>query len=184
LYGELLTRNYIMAPPSASTSPTATKYKGHCHCGAFRYVATFPRPLAPTPHSLSAPSDPATATADESTRAKCIPEAEKEGGNSKTAAEATVTKVGSLGLNEEVTEEQASEDKSQIASCNCSICQRNGYLIVHLCKDDVEITRGKMEDLSTYEFGLVSHHYLLLFGQAGEERMGARVRGSLLDFPS
>jgi len=144
----------IMAPPqmpaAAASSPTATHYKGHCHCGALRYNLTVPRPLSHEPHSLS-PPNPSKIDPENSAPVATIPDEEKEGGNSKTATEAPTP----------TSTELISESKPSTLSCNCSICAHNGYLLVHVTKDDLEITRGSMDDLKSYTFGkkMVTHRF-------------------------
>ncbi|KZP24173.1 hypothetical protein FIBSPDRAFT_736188, partial [Athelia psychrophila] len=40
----------------------------------------------------------------------------------------------------------------EVGSCNCSICTRNGYLMVYPSPENVEFTIGK-ENLAEYRFG-------------------------------
>ncbi|KAG9029672.1 hypothetical protein FRB95_005013 [Tulasnella sp. JGI-2019a] len=40
-----------------------------------------------------------------------------------------------------------------VVSCNCSICTRNGYLLVYPLVKDVTFTKGSLEDTKGYEFG-------------------------------
>ncbi|KAH7116858.1 Mss4-like protein [Dendryphion nanum] len=42
--------------------------------------------------------------------------------------------------------------RQKVASCNCSICLRNGYLLVYPNRDQVAIKSGE-EALKTYSFG-------------------------------
>lgn len=47
------------------------------------------------------------------------------------------------------------EKPSQVASCNCSICTRNGYLLVHPKTEAVTFIKGSLEELGCYQFGKV-----------------------------
>jgi hypothetical protein len=40
----------------------------------------------------------------------------------------------------------------QVTRCDCSICNRNGYLLVHLKRGDVEFHTG-VHDMASYSFG-------------------------------
>jgi hypothetical protein len=39
-----------------------------------------------------------------------------------------------------------------VLSCNCSICDRNGYLLTFVPVKDVTWTKGGVENLTVYEF--------------------------------
>lgn len=43
-------------------------------------------------------------------------------------------------------------EQQKIVECNCSICTRNGYLLVYPYREQVKITSGH-EALKTYTFG-------------------------------
>jgi hypothetical protein len=43
-------------------------------------------------------------------------------------------------------------EKQKIVECNCSICTRNGYLLVYPSREQVQVTSGQ-EALKTYTFG-------------------------------
>lgn len=43
-------------------------------------------------------------------------------------------------------------EQQKIVECNCSICMRNGYLLVYPQREHVKVTNGK-EALTTYTFG-------------------------------
>ncbi|XDG01458.1 hypothetical protein ABKA04_001073 [Annulohypoxylon sp. FPYF3050] len=49
---------------------------------------------------------------------------------------------------------------SKVNRCNCSICTRNGYLLVYPKRDDVKFQSG-WDELSSYRFGnsLKSHRF-------------------------
>lgn len=44
-------------------------------------------------------------------------------------------------------------DSYPVVSCNCSICQRNGYLFVYPDKDNVTLESGPEDLLGSYKFG-------------------------------
>ncbi|EME81642.1 uncharacterized protein MYCFIDRAFT_19570, partial [Pseudocercospora fijiensis CIRAD86] len=48
--------------------------------------------------------------------------------------------------------EPNNQDVYPVGECNCSFCERNGYLSVHPRASNVEITRGE-EAITKYKFG-------------------------------
>lgn len=38
-------------------------------------------------------------------------------------------------------------ESTEVVRCNCSICMRNGYLLIYVPNDDVTFTSGQFEDL-------------------------------------
>ncbi|TDL18605.1 hypothetical protein BD410DRAFT_753139 [Rickenella mellea] len=44
-------------------------------------------------------------------------------------------------------------DTSPVISCNCTICNQRGYLLIFVPAADFKPTEGSLDDLSKYEFG-------------------------------
>ncbi|RFU80578.1 glutathione-dependent formaldehyde-activating enzyme [Trichoderma arundinaceum] len=64
----------------------------------------------------------------------------------------TITYRGNCHCGDFVFETKLPEIKSAF-HCDCSICKKKGYLWFFPGKDNVNIIKGKLEDLTTYEFG-------------------------------
>ncbi|POS72101.1 glutathione-dependent formaldehyde-activating enzyme [Diaporthe helianthi] len=52
-------------------------------------------------------------------------------------------------------------DKYPVVECNCSICQRNGYLLVYPIKEDLKLRDGAEEAMGSYCFANnnVKHYF-------------------------
>lgn len=95
-----------------------------------------------------------------------------------TSTETSTSPSGAEGETEKTTE---------IASCNCSICTRNGYLLVYVPKGDVKFSSGGWDELGGYRFGSVSFFvFLLPFSFPGSWRLVGWLLlfGSLLSWIS
>lgn len=49
--------------------------------------------------------------------------------------------------------------KQKVVECNCSICSRNGYLLVYPLREQVDIKSGE-EALKSYSFGIKRNRHL------------------------
>jgi hypothetical protein len=77
-------------------------------------------------------------------------------------------------------------DKSAVISCNCSICLRNGYLLVFVDLADLTWEKGGFNDMKAYKFGSqrLSHYFCTECGgtfaahgvMGGVEKVGMNVR--------
>ncbi|KAJ0118880.1 hypothetical protein J7T55_013136 [Diaporthe amygdali] len=52
-------------------------------------------------------------------------------------------------------------DAYPVVECNCSICQRNGYLLVYPIKENLKLANGSEESMGSYTFGnkTVKHNF-------------------------
>ncbi|KKY37685.1 hypothetical protein UCDDA912_g02307 [Diaporthe ampelina] len=52
-------------------------------------------------------------------------------------------------------------DAYPVVECNCSICQRNGYLLVYPIKENLELGGGSDDAMGSYTFGSknVKHNF-------------------------
>lgn len=52
-------------------------------------------------------------------------------------------------------------DAYTVVECNCSICQRNGYLLVYPIKENLKLANGSEESMGSYTFGnkTVKHNF-------------------------
>lgn len=59
-------------------------------------------------------------------------------------------------------------DSYPVVRCNCSICQRNGYLLVYAVKENVKLESGTAESLGSYAFGkeVLSHKFCVTCGSS------------------
>lgn len=59
-------------------------------------------------------------------------------------------------------------DSYPVVSCNCSICQRNGYLLVYPVKENVKLESGAPGSMGSYAFGneAVSHKFCVQCGSS------------------
>ncbi|CAN8101965.1 unnamed protein product [Discula destructiva] len=55
-----------------------------------------------------------------------------------------------------------------VVSCNCSMCQRNGYMFVYPAKENTTIESGPAESLGCYSFGhkIISHKFCKTCGSS------------------
>jgi hypothetical protein len=77
-------------------------------------------------------------------------------------------------------------EKSAVISCNCSICTRNGYLLVFSNLSDLTWEKGGFDDMKVYKFGrqTLSHYFCPECGgtfaahgtMGGVEKVGMNVR--------
>jgi hypothetical protein len=77
-------------------------------------------------------------------------------------------------------------EKSSVISCNCSICSRNGYLLVFLDLSDIDWKKGGFDNMKVYKFGhqTLSHYFCPECGgtfavhgtMGGVEKVGMNVR--------
>ncbi|KAF2013509.1 hypothetical protein BU24DRAFT_424513 [Aaosphaeria arxii CBS 175.79] len=53
------------------------------------------------------------------------------------------------------------DPSTQVIDCNCSICTRNGHLLVHVPDANFSFSKGSQEELSKYTFGShkIAHHF-------------------------
>lgn len=47
----------------------------------------------------------------------------------------------------DVTTAPLDHESTEVARCNCSICMRNGYLLVYVPNDNITFTSGQIEDM-------------------------------------
>lgn len=50
----------------------------------------------------------------------------------------------------DVTTAPLNHEGTEVVRCNCSICTRNGYLLIYVPDDAVTFTSGAFEDLRVY----------------------------------
>jgi len=48
-------------------------------------------------------------------------------------------------------------ESTEVVRCNCSICMRNGYLLIYVPNDDVTFTSGQFEDLKVQHPSLLKY---------------------------
>ncbi|KAH7123542.1 Mss4-like protein [Dendryphion nanum] len=54
------------------------------------------------------------------------------------------------------------DPRSEVIDCNCSICTRNGYLIIHVPEAKFKLEKGSEDEFTTYTFGpkhKVAHYF-------------------------
>ncbi|KAF1932363.1 uncharacterized protein M421DRAFT_290117 [Didymella exigua CBS 183.55] len=52
-------------------------------------------------------------------------------------------------------------ESTEVVHCNCSICMRNGYLLIYVPNDQITFTKGSVEDFKSYTFAThsVAHYF-------------------------
>ena len=50
----------------------------------------------------------------------------------------------------DVTTADLENEKTEIVRCNCSICMRNGYLLVYVPNNNITFTSGQIGDLKVH----------------------------------
>ncbi|KAJ4341118.1 hypothetical protein N0V95_007311 [Ascochyta clinopodiicola] len=60
-----------------------------------------------------------------------------------------------------VTTASLDDASTEVVRCNCSICTRNGYLLIYVPNEKVEFTSGNFNDLKSYTFAshMVAHYF-------------------------
>jgi hypothetical protein len=48
-------------------------------------------------------------------------------------------------------------ESTEVVRCNCSICMRNGYLLIYVPNDDVTFTSGQFEDLKVHHSSVLRY---------------------------
>jgi len=71
-------------------------------------------------------------------------------------------------------------ESTEVVRCNCSICMRNGYLLIYVPNDDVTFTSGQFEDLKSYTFAThsVAHYFC---PTCGSSCMARSIRPGFFD---
>ncbi|KAJ4990164.1 glutathione-dependent formaldehyde-activating enzyme [Stagonosporopsis vannaccii] len=71
-------------------------------------------------------------------------------------------------------------ESTEVVRCNCSICMRNGYLLIYVPNDDITFTTGQLEDLKSYTFAThsVAHYFC---PTCGSSCMARSIRPGFLD---
>ncbi|KAJ4343199.1 hypothetical protein N0V87_000421 [Didymella glomerata] len=61
----------------------------------------------------------------------------------------------------DVTTTPLHQEGTEVVRCNCSICTRNGYLLIYVPDDQVTFTKGQFEDFKSYTFAShsVAHYF-------------------------
>ncbi|KAF1959130.1 hypothetical protein CC80DRAFT_490105 [Byssothecium circinans] len=55
----------------------------------------------------------------------------------------------------------------EVTNCNCSICSRNGYLLIYIPDKHLSFTAGGLDDFTKYTFApkhKIAHHFCPLCG--------------------
>jgi hypothetical protein len=50
----------------------------------------------------------------------------------------------------DVTTPSLNSESTEVVRCNCSICTRNGYLLIYVPNDQIVFTKGNIEDLKVH----------------------------------
>ncbi|KAF2423557.1 hypothetical protein EJ08DRAFT_652684 [Tothia fuscella] len=72
------------------------------------------------------------------------------------------------------------DPESKVINCNCSLCTRNGYLLVFV--EDVKWTKGSLEELTVYKWntGKFPHYFCPSCGTSlagqGPDKLAFNVR--------
>lgn len=70
-------------------------------------------------------------------------------------------------------------ESTEVVRCNCSICMRNGYLLVYVPSDDITFTSGQIEDLKVQsDSAVINKKYVI--DQATELHLRNALGCSLL----
>ncbi|KAF2187726.1 glutathione-dependent formaldehyde-activating enzyme [Zopfia rhizophila CBS 207.26] len=55
-----------------------------------------------------------------------------------------------------------SDPEASVTNCNCSICSRNGYLLIYVPESFVQFEKGSHDELTKYTFGpkhKIAHYF-------------------------
>ncbi|OWT42792.1 glutathione-dependent formaldehyde-activating enzyme domain-containing protein [Pochonia chlamydosporia 170] len=88
----------------------------------------------------------------------------------------------SFKISHEPLESASIEKAAPVAACNCSICLKNGYLLLYVFRTDIEYVCG-WEDLRNYRFASKSrdHKFCGVCGTSiGIDFMGSNKKGDII----
>ncbi|KAF3046637.1 hypothetical protein E8E12_011359 [Didymella heteroderae] len=68
----------------------------------------------------------------------------------------------------DVTTPSLAHESTEVVRCNCSICMRNGYLLIYVPDNQVTFTKGSFEDFKPYTFAThsVAHYFCTTCGSS------------------
>lgn len=88
----------------------------------------------------------------------------------------------SFRISHEPLEDTSLSKAAPLAACNCSICSKNGYLLMYVFRTDIEFIRG-WEDLRNYRFASKTrdHKFCGVCGTSiGIDFMGSNKKGDII----